>query len=86
VSSPGIERPLKDPRDFAKRVGERVRVKTANPVDGARSFTGTVVEAGPDRVRIDTEDGERALSYQEIASARTVADWDALLKERGGKK
>jgi ribosome maturation factor RimP len=86
VSSPGIERPLKEPRDFAKRVGERVKVKTARPIDGTRSFTGTVVAAGPDQVRIATEEGERTVSYREIASARTVADWDALLKERGGRR
>jgi ribosome maturation factor RimP len=86
VSSPGIERPLKGPHDFAKRVGERVKVKTAAPVDGGRSFTGLLVAAGPDEVRIDTGDGERAFAYEQIASARTVADWEAELKERGRKK
>jgi ribosome maturation factor RimP len=86
VSSPGIERPLKDRRDFAKRVGARVRVKTAQPVEGARSLTGTLVEAGPETVRIATEQGERSISYQEITSARTVADWEAELKERGKGK
>lgn len=83
VSSPGIERPLKAPQDFTKRVGERVKVKTAGPVDGAQSFTGTLVEAGPESVRIATDQGERSLLYGDIASARTVADWEAELKERG---
>jgi ribosome maturation factor RimP len=88
VSSPGIERPLKDRRDFLKRVGERVKVKTktAQPVDGSRSLTGTLVEAGPVAVRIATEQGERTVAYDAIASARTVADWAAELKERGKRK
>jgi ribosome maturation factor RimP len=86
VSSPGIERPLKDRGDFAKRVGERVKIKTAQPVDGSRSFTGTLVEAGPGVVRIATEQGERTVAYDAIASARTVADWEAELKERGKRE
>jgi ribosome maturation factor RimP len=86
VSSPGIERPLKDPRDFAKRVGERVKVRTVQPLEGARSFTGTLIEVGPEAVRIATEQGERTVAYDAIASARTVADWDAELKERDKRK
>src|SRR5207244_13338213 len=62
VTSPGVERPLRGPRDFAGRVGERVKVKTAEPVDGTRSFTGTLVAAGDRVVRIATEQGERTLS------------------------
>ncbi|TMK86368.1 MAG: ribosome maturation factor RimP [Actinobacteria bacterium] len=86
VTSPGVERPLRGPRDFAGRVGERVKVKTAEPVDGTRSFTGTLVAAGDRVVRIATEQGERTLSFDDIASARTVADWEAELKERGKKR
>jgi ribosome maturation factor RimP len=86
VSSPGIERPLKDRRDFAKRVGERVKVKTSQPVDGVRSLTGTLMEAGPQAVRIATEQGEHTVAYDAIASARMVADWKAELKERGNRK
>jgi ribosome maturation factor RimP len=86
VSSPGIERPLKHPRDFAKRVGDRVKVKTSEPVEGSRSFIGALVEAGPETIRIATEEGERSLAYHQIASARIVADWEAELKERGKGK
>ena len=86
VTSPGVERPLRGPRDFAGRVGERVKVKTAEPVDGTRSFTGTLVAAGDRVVRIATKQGERTLSFDDIASARTVADWEAELKERGKKR
>lgn len=83
VSSPGIERPLKGPQDFAKRVGERVKVKTASPDEGSQSVTGSIVEAGPESVRIATDQGERTVAYQDMRSARTVADWASELKERG---
>jgi len=86
VSSPGLERPLRDPRDFAKRVGERVKVKTDGPEDGPRTFSGTIVAAGIDKVVIATDAGERSVAYGDMASARTIVDWEAELKAKGGKR
>jgi ribosome maturation factor RimP len=80
VSSPGLERPLRRPEEFARRVGERVKVRTTEPVEGTRVHIGTVASAGEDGVRIDTEAGERLIAYGEIASARAVVDWDEELK------
>src|SRR5713226_6147991 len=67
VSSPGVERPLREPRDFARRVGELVKVRTGRAAEGTRTLTGRVVEAGPERVRIATADGEREVSYDDIS-------------------
>ncbi len=77
VSSPGLERPLRRPRDFSRSVGEKVKVKTLRPIDGVRSIRGTLVEATEDAVRITTDEGERQLSYDDIASARTVFEWES---------
>jgi ribosome maturation factor RimP len=82
VSSPGLERPLREPRDFAKRVGQQVKVKTVHAVDGARTLIGTIVTAEPDEVRIATDAGEHAVSYDDITSARTVVDWEQELKAK----
>ena len=81
VSSPGIERPLKEPRDFWRRVGEYVKVKASRP-EGTQTLTGTLVEAGADEVRIATDGGEHDVSYGDIVSARIVADWDVELRKR----
>jgi ribosome maturation factor RimP len=75
VSSPGVERPLRGPLDFAKRVGEKVKVKVTEPVEGARTLTGTIVGADDDGVRLATEAGERTVAFGLIASARTVFEW-----------
>lgn len=75
VSSPGVERPLRDPGDFVRRVGERIKVKTASPVDGTRTLTGTIIEADDRQLKIATDQGERELPFEEIASARTVFEW-----------
>ncbi len=86
VGSPGVERPLRRPEDFARRVGEKVRVKTARPVQGARSITGTIVGTGPEEVRIATEAGERTVSFDDITVARTVFEWGAVPKARAKAK
>jgi ribosome maturation factor RimP len=79
VSSPGVERPLRDPHQFARAIGERVKVKVRGD-EGQRSFEGTLVEADPDEVRIATDAGEQKVAYEDIASARTVHDWTQDLK------
>jgi ribosome maturation factor RimP len=82
VSSPGVERPLRRPEEFVRRVGDKVKVRTTEPIEGARNHAGVLVAAYEDGVTIATERGERTLRYGDISSARTVFEW----KERGGKK
>jgi ribosome maturation factor RimP len=82
VSSPGVERPLRVAPDFARSLGERVRVRTTAPVEGSRTHTGTLVAAGDREVTIATKGGRRSIGYEEIASARTVFDWEAELKSK----
>jgi ribosome maturation factor RimP len=79
VSSPGVERPLRAPHEFARRIGSRVKVKTASPIQGSHVLHGTIVEAGPDSVRLATEEGERSVPFGEITSAQTEVDWDQEL-------
>jgi ribosome maturation factor RimP len=80
VSSPGIERPLRTPAHFARFVGSQVKVRTAEPVDGAQVHTGRLAAADDDGITIDAEGLARHIAYADITSARTVADWDAELK------
>jgi ribosome maturation factor RimP len=82
VSSPGVERPLRAAPDFARRVGERIRVRTTEPVEGSRTHTGTLVAAGDREVTIATDGGDRTIVYEDIASARTVVDWETELKRK----
>ena len=75
VSSPGVERPLRSPRDFSRKVGERVKVKVRQPVDGSRVFEGNILSAGSREVTVFTERGAMSFRYDDIVSARTVFDW-----------
>ena len=88
VSSPGIERPLTGPLQFRRVLGERVKVKTTEPVAGSRSHTGALRAADDDGITLEVDAGTDAgadsgtvrIGYADIASARTVVDWDAELK------
>jgi ribosome maturation factor RimP len=78
VGSPGVERPLRSPAEFARRVGERVKVKTTRPVDGARTLVGTILAADERQLKIATDRDERTIPLEEIASARTVFEWGGV--------
>ena len=80
VSSPGIERPLTEPAHFARFVGTTVKVKTAEPIEGAHTHVGTLRTAGEDGIVVTVDGVDRAIAYADVTSARTVADWDAELK------
>jgi ribosome maturation factor RimP len=80
VSSPGIERSLKRPRDFERRVGDTVKVKTTTPIEGRTSITGELIAADDDGIAVAAGGRELRVRYVDIASARTVVDWSAELK------
>jgi ribosome maturation factor RimP len=80
VSSPGIERPLWTPAHFRRFVGTQVKVKTAEPVEGARVHTGTLVAADDSTVTVEVDGEARTIALDDVTSARTVVDWGAELK------
>ena len=86
VSSPGLERHLRDARDFMKRVGEKVKVKANLPEEGGLALTGTIVEADEEAVTIRSDEAERRVAYPFIRSARTVFEWGPKPKPGTAKK
>ena len=71
VSSPGLERSLRTPEHFANAIGEKVSLKTHEPVDGERRFEGLLEAADADGVTL----ARRRFAYDEIERARTVFEW-----------
>ena len=84
VSSPGLERALRSPRHFERSVGQQVKVKTVEPVQGRRVLEGALVSADAEVIVIASEGGELRVPYADIASARTVFEWGSGLKQRSG--
>ena len=56
VSSPGLDRPLTKPEHFRRFLGRRVRVRTTEPIEGQRNFTGTLTAADEHSVCVDFVD------------------------------
>ena len=66
VSSPGPDRPLAKPDHFRRYVGHRVRVRTRTPIDGAKSFSGELVDAADDAVSVAAEAGIVRIPFADI--------------------
>lgn len=76
VSSPGLGRPLKKEKDFARSVGKQVDIRLYRQRDNQKEFTGILTSYDKDSVAIEGEDGE-ALVFQrpEIALIRLAFDF-----------
>jgi ribosome maturation factor RimP len=86
LSSPGLERALHRPSDFARFVGTTVSIKTHDVVDGARRHRGRLLEAGDEGVALDVDGVARRFAYEAIAAARTVFEWGPAPKPGGSKR
>jgi len=76
VSSPGLDRPLRRERDFARFVGESARIRLIDGVEGRRNFLGTLRAAKDGRVEIACDGRSYEISIDDIQKANLVPDWD----------
>ena len=74
VSSPGIDRPLTRPKDYAKWAGHEARVQLANPVEGNRkTLQGDLVGIDDDMVTLaDKKSGTVQFALADVISAKLV--------------
>ena len=72
VSSPGLDRPLRKPADFARFVGEEADFRLANPVENARRVKGILRGIADCAVLLDTAQGMRTIPLADIDRARLV--------------
>ncbi|MBI4682914.1 MAG: ribosome maturation factor RimP [Nitrospirae bacterium] len=71
VSSPGLDRPLKTPKDFKRFTGRSVRVVTLEPVCKQTFFVGQLVEAGDEElVLLLPQNRKVTIPYKNISKAR----------------
>ena len=74
VSSPGRERPLTKPDHFRRYLGRRARVRTRQPRDGHKSFTGELVGASEREITIAADDGIVSIAYADIHRSNLVEE------------
>ncbi len=59
VSSPGLDRPLRSPRDYRRFAGRLAKIVVAEPVDNQKHFAGRLQGLERDGVVIETAPGKR---------------------------
>jgi ribosome maturation factor RimP len=80
VTSPGVDRPLTEPRHWRRARSRLVEARLADET----SVTGRLLEAGDDGVLLDVDGGQRLIPWSDLSTGRvqvefnrpTVADED----------
>ena len=74
VSSPGVDRPLTEPRHWRRAAGRLVRVKTGT----AGTVQGRVVAADADGVSLDVEGAARRFGYGDLGAGAVQVEFGRI--------
>jgi len=92
ISSPGINRPLVRPSDFATWAGHKAKVEMKELIDGRKRFKGTIEDVVDAEVHLKIElEGEAdpvivGLPFPLISEAKLVVDHDGAGAAHSGPK
>ena len=88
VGSPGIQRTLARPEQYARFVGSSLEVKLNDPLDGRRTFRGELRAAGPESIVVsDPDAGVVSLPYRAIRKSHLIVDpWEGMRGQERRRK
>ena len=67
VSSPGVDRPLKTPRDYERHLGDEVEVKLFKAVNGQKVYTGILAGLDEEKqILLDTPAGRLTFAQKAV--------------------
>lgn len=76
VSSPGVDRPLREPADFRRNVGRLVRLVLREPFEGRTEYRGRIFACGSAGVALRAGTGEGVeVPWTSIAEGKLLIDW-----------
>lgn len=71
VSSPGVERPLRNVKEFDRYTGSLAKVRLHEAIEGQKIYIGTIQEVREDVIRLQlTDTKEIEISFANINKAR----------------
>jgi ribosome maturation factor RimP len=85
VSTPGIERPLRNARDYARFEGKKAKLRLHVAVAGQKVLVGLIGPVMGDAVRVLLGDKPHDVRFADIASAHLVFEFGPA-KKPGKKK
>lgn len=72
VSSPGMDRPLFTLEQFARHIGEQVKIRLRSPFDGRRNFQGVLKGVEEQDVIVQVDDHEYLLPIEQVEKANII--------------
>ncbi len=75
VSSPGLDRALKKPKDFKRSIGKSVDVKLYKARDGQKKFSGRLIGYDDKSFTISDDKNEISFYYSDTAIVRLHVDF-----------
>ena len=75
ISSPGLDRPRKKEKDFARSIGKLVEIRTYRPIEKQKEFCGELTAYDNNSVTIDEEGTPRTFDKKDIALVRLAIDF-----------
>ena len=76
VSSPGLDRPFKTERDFARNLNKEIEIKLFAPLKGKKYYEGVLLEKGANTVKISSPSGEESIETSRIAFVRPLVRFE----------
>ncbi len=72
VSSPGLDRPLRDLNDLRRNIGKLVRVVTKEQIDNQSFFLGRLEGVHDDAIRLSLSEGKKeiVIPYRNVSKAK----------------
>lgn len=80
VSTPGIDRPLTRPGDFARWIGHAAKIELARPMDGRRRFTGIITGEDEAGVHLELDDETELVAAVHEMSRASLVLTDELIE------
>lgn len=80
VSTPGIDRPLTRPGDFARWIGHAAKVELVRPLDGQRRFRGIITDETDGNIRLQLDDDSELEARLEDFSKASLILTDDLIE------
>ena len=76
VSSPGVERKLKNWKDFERFQGHRMKVVLREPLEGVKHFDGVLQSAQDDILKMEIAGGQPVeFRFEQVSRANLKFEW-----------
>ncbi len=76
VSSPGLNRPLRREKDFIKAIGNKVKLKMKQDVNGQKNYTGSLRDYNNRTIFLEADGNIIELPFDKIEKSNLVYDFN----------